>query len=50
VAVSIPDGVIVIFHLDSPSGCTIALASTQYLTKKITTNISWGRGGEKGGR
>jgi len=42
VAVSIPDGVIGIFHWHNPSGHTMALGSTQPLTEMSTTNISWG--------
>jgi hypothetical protein len=41
VAGSIPDGVIGIFHLRNPSGCTMALGSTQSLTEMSTMNISW---------
>jgi len=39
---SIPDGVIGIFHLNNPSGRTMALRSTQPLTEISTRNISWG--------
>jgi len=39
---SVPDGVTEIFHLHNPSGCTIALGSTQPLTEMSTRNISWG--------
>jgi len=42
VAVSIPDGVIGIFHLHNPSGSTMALGSTEPLTEMSTRNISWG--------
>ena len=42
VAGSIPDGVIEIFHWRNPSGCTMALRSTQPLTEMSTGNISWG--------
>ena len=42
VAVSIPDGVIGIFHWHNPSGRTMALGSTQPLTEMITVNISLG--------
>jgi hypothetical protein len=38
---SIPDGVIGIFHWHNPSGCTMALGSTQPLTEMSTRNISW---------
>ena len=41
VAVSIPDGVIVIFHLHNPSGRTMALGLTQPLKEMSTRNISW---------
>jgi len=41
VAVSIPDGVIKIFHWLNPSGRTAALGSTQPLTEMSTRNISW---------
>ena len=44
VAGSIPDGVVGIFQRHSPSGSTMVLEFTQPLTKKITRNISWGRG------
>jgi len=47
VAVSIPDGVIGIFHWHNPSGSTMALGLTQPLTEMSTRNISLGR---KGGR
>ena len=43
VAGSIPDGVIGIFHWHNPSGCTMALGSTQLLTEINTRNISWGQ-------
>jgi hypothetical protein len=39
---SIPDGVIEIFHWHNTSGRTMALGSTQPLTKMSTRNISWG--------
>jgi hypothetical protein len=42
VAVSISDGVIGIFHRHNPFGRTMALGSTQPLTKLSTRNISWG--------
>ena len=42
VAGSIPDGVIGIFYWHNPSGCTMALGSTQPLTEMSTINISWG--------
>ena len=42
VADSIPDGVIGIFHLHTPSGRTMALGLTQPLTEMSTRNISWG--------
>jgi hypothetical protein len=42
VAGSILDGVIGIFHWHNPSGCTMALGSTQPLTEMSTRNISWG--------
>ena len=45
VAGSIPDGVIGIFHWHNPSGCTMALRSTQPLTEMSTKNISWGKCG-----
>jgi hypothetical protein len=47
VAVSIPDGVIEIFHWRIPSGrnTCIALLSTQTLTEMSIRNISWGEGG-----
>jgi hypothetical protein len=41
VAGSIPDGVIGIFHLQNPSGLTMALGSTQPVTEMSTRNISW---------
>jgi len=40
--VSIPDGFIAIFHWWNPSGFTMALGSTQPVTKMSTRNISWG--------
>jgi hypothetical protein len=36
---SIPDGVIGIFHLHTPSGCSTALGSTQPLTEVSTRNM-----------
>jgi hypothetical protein len=39
---SIHDGVIGIFHWHNPSGCTMALGSTQPLTEMSTRNICWG--------
>ena len=42
VAGSIPDGVVRIFHGHYPSGCTMALGSTQPLTEMSTRNISQG--------
>jgi hypothetical protein len=39
---SIPDGVIGIFHRHNPSGCTLAMGSTQPLTEMGTRSISWG--------
>jgi hypothetical protein len=39
---SIPDGVIGIFHLYNPFGCTMALGLTQPLTEMSTRDISWG--------
>ena len=41
VAVSIPTGVIGIFHSHNPSGRTMALGSTQPLTEMSTRKISW---------
>ena len=41
VAGSIPDGVIGIFQWHNPSGCTMALGSTQPLTEMSTRCISW---------
>jgi len=38
----IPDGVIGFFHLHNPSGCNMALGSTQPLTEMSTRNVSWG--------
>ena len=40
VAISIPDGVIGIFHWHNPSGCTMALGLTQPLTEMSTRNSS----------
>jgi hypothetical protein len=42
VAVSIPDGVIIIFHWHNPSGRSVSLGSTQSVTKMSNRNISWG--------
>ena len=42
VAVSISHGVIGIFDRYNPSGCTMALGSTQPLMEMSTRNISWG--------
>jgi hypothetical protein len=42
VAGSISDGLIGIFHRRNPSGRTMALGSTQFLTEMSTRNISWG--------
>ena len=42
VAVSIPGGVIKIFHSHNPSGRTMVLRSTQPLTEMSTRNIFWG--------
>ena len=42
VAVSIPDGVIGIFHWHNPSDRTMALGSTQPLTEMSTRRISLG--------
>ena len=42
VAVSIPDGIIGIFHWHNPSDRTIALGSIQTLTEMSTRIISWG--------
>jgi hypothetical protein len=41
VAGSIPDGVIVIFHLHNPSSRTMALGSTEHITEMSTGNIFW---------
>jgi len=46
-AVSIPDGVIEIFHGLNPSSRTMGLGSAQSLAGMSTRNISWG---DKGGR
>jgi hypothetical protein len=46
VAGSIPDGVIGIIHWHNPSGCTVALESTQPLTEMSTRDIFWGNGGQ----
>jgi hypothetical protein len=45
VAGSIPDVLIVIFHLHNPFGRTVALGSTRPLTEMSTKNISSGKGG-----
>ena len=37
-----PDGVIGTFHRLNPSGCTVALSSTQPLTEMSTGEIPWG--------
>jgi hypothetical protein len=42
VAVSIPDGVIVIFYLHKPSGRTVTLGLIQPLTETSNSNICWG--------
>jgi hypothetical protein len=42
VAGLIPDGVIGIFHCLNPSGCTMALWSTQPQIEMSTRDISWG--------
>ena len=42
VAVSIPDGIIEIFHLLNPSDRSKALGSTQPLTEMSARVISWG--------
>jgi len=42
VAGSISDGVTGIFHWHNPSGRTMALRLTQYVTEMIARNISWG--------
>jgi hypothetical protein len=39
---SIPDGVTGVFNWHNPSGCTMALGSTQPLTEMSSRNISWG--------
>jgi hypothetical protein len=44
VVCSIPSGVTGIFHSHNPSGHTMALGSTQPLTRMSTRNISWGAG------
>jgi hypothetical protein len=38
---SIPDGVIDVFYCLNPSSRTMALGSTEPLTKKSTRDISW---------
>jgi hypothetical protein len=38
----IPDGVDGIFHWHNPSGCAVALGSTQHLTAMSNSNIPWG--------
>jgi hypothetical protein len=40
--VSIPDGVLIIFHLTQPSGSTMKLGSTQPLTEMSTSCLFWG--------
>ena len=45
IAGSIPDGVIGNFHWHNSSVRTMALGSTQSLTKMSTRNIYWGKGG-----
>jgi hypothetical protein len=47
VAVSIPDGGIVVFHSPNPSVHTMALSSSQLLTEMSTRNISGGGGGRR---
>ena len=47
VAGSIPDGFTGIFHLNNPSGRTMALGLTQPLTEMSTRNISWGVKGSR---
>ena len=42
VAGLIPDGVTAIFHWHNPSDRTMALGSTQPLTRMSTRNVSWG--------
>jgi len=49
VAVSIPNGVIGIFHLHYSSVRTMSLRSNQPLTEIVATNI-WCGGGDKGDR
>jgi len=44
-SVSIPDGIIGIFHWCNPSSRTMALGGTQPLTERNIRNISWGKGG-----
>ena len=45
VAISIPDGAILIFHWHNPSGRTMSLGLTQPLKEMSTRNISqWGEG------
>jgi hypothetical protein len=38
-----PDGVIESFHCHNPSGCAMALGSTQHLTEVSIRCISWGK-------
>jgi hypothetical protein len=38
---SIPDGVFGIFYCHNPSGCALALGSTQPLSEMNTRNIFW---------
>jgi hypothetical protein len=45
VAVSIPNGVIEIFHWHNSSGRTMVLGYAQPLTEMSTRNIYWGKGG-----
>jgi hypothetical protein len=40
--VSIPDGVMGVFHSLNPFSRTMALESTQHLTEMSTKDISWG--------
>jgi hypothetical protein len=41
---TIPDAVIGFFNLPYPSSCTMALGSTEPLTKMITRNLHSGKG------
>jgi hypothetical protein len=45
VAGPIPDGVTGYFHWHNPSGCTMALGSTQHLTEMSTRINYWSKGG-----